>query len=83
MRALLLIVAIILICALVGWISFSSGPGKSSINVETEEIRQDTKNVLQSGAELLHQAGDKIEEKANQPNEQTPPVRNESAPVSR
>lgn len=61
MRAVILIVGLVLICALVGWISFSSGPGRSSINVETEAIQQDTKKVLQSGADLLHKTGEKID----------------------
>lgn len=81
MRAIIILIAIIVVCALVGWISFSNGPGRSSINIETNEIRQDTKQVMQSGADLLHKAGDKVEQEANQPNEQTPPVQNEAAPI--
>jgi hypothetical protein len=82
MRALLVIVALIVICALVGWISFSDGPGRTSINLETNEIREDTNQVMRSGAELLHKAGDKVEADTNRQNQQAPPVQNESVPAS-
>jgi hypothetical protein len=55
-RGLILIAAVILLLAIVGWVSFSSGPGRSSINLETDEIRQDTQEVLQSGSEALRDA---------------------------
>jgi len=61
MRALILLVAIVLVLALVGWISFSKGPDRASVNIESERIRQDTKQVMESGAQVLHKAGDKIE----------------------
>jgi hypothetical protein len=69
MRALLIIIAAaILIFALIGWISFSTGPDdRSSVNLETGKIRQDTQHAMKSGAELLHKAGDSVEREANKP----------------
>ena len=61
MRALIFVVAIVLILALVGWISFSSTPGQSSINLETQKIQQDTDRALESGSELLRKAGDAVD----------------------
>ncbi len=80
MRALIVIVALILILALVGWITFSKGPDRASIDLETGKIRQDTQHAMQSGAELLHKAGDKMATEANRPtteaerNRQTEPT---------
>lgn len=82
MRALIVIVALGLILALVGWISFSKGPDRASVNLETGEIRQDTQRAMQSGAELLHKAGDKIESEMNRQPEDAQPNR-ESSPISR
>ena len=65
MRALLIVVALVLIFALVGWISFNKGPDRASINIESDKIRTDTKDVMDSGAHLLHKAGDKVESEAN------------------
>lgn len=67
MRALIVIVAIVFILALVGWISFSKGPDTASIDLETGKIRQDTRNAMQSGAEVLHKAGDKMATEADPP----------------
>ncbi len=65
MRALILLAAIVLVLALVGWISFSTGPDRASVNIESERIRQDTKQVMESGAQVLHKAGDKVDAEAN------------------
>ena len=61
MRALILLAAIVLVLALVGWISFSKGPDRASVNIESDKIRQDTRQVMESGAQMLHEAGDKVE----------------------
>jgi len=65
MRALILIAAVVLIFALVGWISFSKGPDRASVNLETGAIRQDTQQAMQKGGELLRKAGDRVEADAN------------------
>ena len=82
MRALILLAAIVLVLALVGWISFSKEPDRASVNIESDRIRQDTKQVMESGAQMLHRAGDKVEAEASrQPNNgQTNP---NVAPVTR
>jgi hypothetical protein len=78
MRALILLVAIVLVLALVGWITFSKGPDRASVNIESDRIRQDTKQVLESGGQLLHKAGDKVEAEASRE-----PSNREAAPVTR
>lgn len=66
MRALILLVVVILILAVVGWISFSKSQDRSSINLETQQIRQDTDRALESGSNLLREAGDAVD-RANEP----------------
>jgi hypothetical protein len=60
MRLFIIFAALVLMFALIGWISFSSGPGRSSINLETEEIREDTGEMMHKGSELLQDAEDEI-----------------------
>jgi cytoskeletal protein RodZ len=72
MRVLILLVAIVLVLAVAGWISFSKSPDRTSINIESERIRQDTKQVMESGAQVLHKAGDKVEAEANREPSRTP-----------
>jgi hypothetical protein len=83
MRLIILLVAILLFCSLIGWITFSKGPGHSSVNIETDQIRADTDRALQSGAEVLRSAGEEIDHRAAQKIEPAPTVENESAPVNR
>jgi hypothetical protein len=59
-RALIFIAAVILLMALVGWITFGTAPGRSSINLETEQIRHDTRHALEHGADALHKAEESV-----------------------
>jgi hypothetical protein len=79
MRALIFLVAIVLLLALAGWISFSNSSGRSSINIETQKIEQDTDRAMETGSNLLRKAGDAVDH-ANEPAPETVPVT--SAPVS-
>jgi hypothetical protein len=83
MRALIFLGLIVLVLALVGWISFSKGPDRSSINIESDKIRHDTKQLMGSGADILHKAGDKVEAEADRPQTQTPNNNPYAAPATR
>ena len=61
MRVFILLAAVVLLLAVIGWISFSGGPGRASINLETEKVRQDTQEVLESGSEVLQDAGEAVD----------------------
>jgi hypothetical protein len=74
MRALLVLIVVIALLAFAGWLTFSSGPGRTSVNLETNEIREDTKEIVRSGAEILDKAGDEL-----QPSDDTAPVEREAA----
>lgn len=60
MRVLILLAAVVLVFALLGWISFNKSPGRTSVNIESERIRQDANRAMQTGGELLQRAGDKV-----------------------
>jgi hypothetical protein len=60
MRAILFLAFVVLILMLVGWVTFSADDSRSSINLETQEIKEDTQKVLDSGATLLDKAGDEL-----------------------
>jgi hypothetical protein len=62
MRAILVLLAVVLLLAVAGWVSFNQGPDRSSINLETEKIRSDTNEAVETGAEILHKAGDKLDQ---------------------
>jgi hypothetical protein len=55
------LIVVIALLAFAGWLSFSSGPGRTSVNLETNEIREDTREIVRSGAEILDKAGDELQ----------------------
>lgn len=85
MRAVLIFIAVVLLLALAGWVTFSKGPNRASINLESGKIQQDTEHAMQKGGELLQKAGDKLESKGNpQPTERSGATANpKSAPATR
>ena len=62
MRAIIFLAVVVLIMVLVGWISFSSQPGRSTINVETQKIESDTERIVESGKNLVREAGDAVDD---------------------
>jgi hypothetical protein len=60
MRLIIILVAVLVLFALIGWITFSNDSGRSSINVETDEIRQDTGEMLNKSSELLKEAEEEV-----------------------
>jgi hypothetical protein len=60
MRVLILVLALVVLFALAGWITFSGDAGRSSIHLETNEIRQDTGEAMHKGAELLEKAEEEV-----------------------
>jgi hypothetical protein len=71
MRTIIVLAAAVLLLALVGWISFTVSSDRSSINLETGTIKRDAQEAMESGSELLKEAGDA----ANSPDTtQSPPA---------
>ena len=66
MRLLVLLIALVVILAFLGWLTFSPGTERSSINIETQEIREDTRELLDSGAKILGQDEKEIDRAADQ-----------------
>jgi hypothetical protein len=60
MRGLLILIVLIVVLVLVGWITFSRDSGRASINVETNEIREDTGELMQKGSEVLQEAEEEV-----------------------
>lgn len=58
MRALIGVVLLVALLAVVGWVTFSTEPGRTSVNVETEKIERDIQGFKDSARE----AGEEIRE---------------------
>jgi hypothetical protein len=60
MRVLIFLAIVAALLAFAGWITFNSGPDRASVNLETNEIRQDTQEIVRSGAKMLEKAGGEL-----------------------
>lgn len=61
MRGLLVIIAVVILLAFVGWITFGNDDGEATITLEKERIRQDTQEMLDTGADLIDRAQDRAD----------------------
>jgi hypothetical protein len=61
MRTLIIVIAVVVVLVLVGWVSFSHGPNRSSINVETNKIEKDAQSMVESGSQMLDNAKQSVE----------------------
>lgn len=61
MRAALALVVIILLMIFGGWLTFRQLGDKTTITVETKEIKEDTKRALEHGEEAIDSAAKDFE----------------------
>jgi len=65
MRALLIVIALVVVAVLVGWITVRvNGNHQATVTVETEKIKEDTHQVIDKGSEVLDEAGQSLKEAA-------------------
>jgi hypothetical protein len=75
MRTLILVALGVLLLAVVGWITFSRDGTKTSINLETNQIKQDTRQMVDSGSKLIRDARESVAEPTKPQREASPPSR--------
>lgn len=62
MRAILILVGVVIVLALIGWVTFSTSPDRATMNVETETIKQDTSEMVDAGERLVESAEDSLDD---------------------
>lgn len=70
MRVLLGLVAIVLLLAVCGWITFSWSGDRASVNVETEKIETDSQHIVDESRDLIE--GVSKQDDPAVPGEETP-----------
>lgn len=62
MKRLLIAFALIAVLFIVGWLTVSHSANRTSINVETEQIKEDTERMTDEAREIIDDAGEKTQE---------------------
>jgi hypothetical protein len=75
MRVLIGLALLVLLLAVVGWVTFSHNGARTSINLETSQIKHDTNEMVDSGKNLLENA-------KTATTDRNPPVDNGARPVA-
>lgn len=62
MKALIIILAILLVLVVAGWLTIGRSGGKPAVILETERIEADAGRAAEEGQELLRETTEKVEE---------------------
>jgi hypothetical protein len=76
MRAIIALALIALLMGLAGWLTVGNSPDKTSINIETQEIKRDTENAVDNAEQMIESGA-----RAITGNDPTTEDRNEPRPV--
>lgn len=79
MKGLLILIAVAVLMAVGGWLTFSNTGHRASVTIETEKIERDTRSAVRNGADALSEAAEKIGDEVNIREE--PSTRDSYAPV--
>lgn len=63
MRAILLILAILVLLFGICWVSFTSSDGSASVSIDTKKVKDDTSTVVEESKEIVEDGIDKIKSK--------------------
>lgn len=69
MRFFILLVVVVLVMALLGWITFSGGNGAATITIDKSKMQHDT----ETAAEKIKEAVNRVRHSADRPTTATPP----------
>ncbi|MFG0263184.1 MAG: hypothetical protein ACF788_12400 [Novipirellula sp. JB048] len=61
MRAVIIIVVLVLVFVLIGWIRFGSLDGDPAVRVDTEKVKQDTSEMVETSKRAVDGAARKID----------------------
>jgi hypothetical protein len=64
MRALIFVVAIVLLMAVIGWLRFTSDDGDPSVRVDTDKMKQDTSSLVETTKDAADGAANAIDRAA-------------------
>ena len=60
MKAILIIAAILGLCFCLGWMSYSTTDGSTSLTIETDKAKKDTSEAIEKGKELVEESVEKL-----------------------
>jgi ABC-type nickel/cobalt efflux system permease component RcnA len=62
MRALLVIIAIVLLLVFAGWMTFSTQDGNPTVQFDTQKAQHDTQRVIDETRQAMEHTADKVDD---------------------
>jgi beta-lactam-binding protein with PASTA domain len=62
MKFVIALVVAVVLMAVAGWLTFSDSKDRATINVETQEMKEDTREAVRKGNEFSEKDGEKTRE---------------------
>lgn len=69
MKAILIAVAVVVLMAIIGWLSFGMSSERATVNVELNEIREDTAGAVEATEDIAEKAAEGVRELAREADE--------------
>jgi hypothetical protein len=73
MRTLIVIAVIVVFMVFSGWLTYQWSGSRATINIETEEIRDDTQEFVDETKDALNTAAQEVDEVLTKPDRPPPP----------
>lgn len=61
MRALIVIIALVLVLLLIGWLRLGAPDGDPTIQVDTDKVKQDTSAVVESAKDAIDEVDRRVD----------------------
>lgn len=62
MKTVLIVVCVVLAMALLGWLTFTNSPDHTTIHIETQKIKNDTRRAVEEGEKVIDDVQRKSQE---------------------
>jgi len=56
MKGVMLLIIVVLVMALIGWITFSASEDRATFSIESQKIKDDTHKLIDEGRDATHKA---------------------------
>lgn len=81
MRALLVAVVVVIVLALLGWLRFGTPDGNPTLQIDTEEIREDSGEIVEQGKAAVENIHAEVQEEEAEERVRNSPNRDDELPA--
>lgn len=81
MRALVIAIVVVLVLALLGWLRFSTPDGKPTMQIDTQEMQEDSGEIVEQGKAAVENIHAEFQEESEEGVRRNSPNRDDELPA--